>query len=117
MSPRPAEFLVLLEDGEDGLERLRRSLQVTQVASPRLAVVEAAEGAGPDALQAIDGVAEVAAAGESLQDASALTDAERLFADAWALRTGDVAGSERPGEGLPWDAPGFTPPDPPPNGN
>lgn len=108
MPPRPAEFLVLLED-EGGLERLRRSLQVTQVASPRLAVVVAAEGA----LEAIDGVAEVAGAGESLQDEIALTDAERLFADAWAQRTGDVSGAERPGDGLPWDAPGFTPPDPP----
>ena len=107
MSPRPAEFLVLLED-EGGLERLRRSLQVTQVASPRLAVVVAAEGA----LEAIDGVAEVAGPGESLQDEIALTDAERLFADAWALRTGEVPG-ERPGDGLPWDAPGFTPPAPP----
>ena len=108
----PPEFLVLLVDGDDGLERLRRSLEVTQVASPRLAVVVAAEGA----LEAIDGVAEIAGAGESLQDEIALTDAERLFADAWALRTGDAPGGERPGDGLPWDAPGFTPPDPPPSG-
>jgi hypothetical protein len=105
----PAEFLVLLEDGDGGLERLRRSFEVTQVASPRLAVVVADEGA----LEAIDGVAEVAGAGESLQDETALSDAERLFADAWALRTGDVSGEERPGDALPWDAPGFTPPDPP----
>jgi hypothetical protein len=112
MPPPPAEFLVLLQDGQGSVERLRQSLQVTQVASPRLAVVVAAEGA----LEEIEGVAEVAGAGESLQDEIALTDAERLFADAWAQRTGDVSGAERPGEGLPWDAPGFTPPDPPSGG-
>ena len=115
MSSRPAEFLVLLEDEEEGLERLRRSLQVTQVASPRLAVVEAPPGTGPEALRAIGGVAAVFAAGESPEDPGTLTDAEKLFAGAWSMRTGDVAGSERPGEGLAWDAPGFTPPDPPPS--
>ena len=32
MSSRPAEFLVLLEDEGEGLERLRRSVEVTQEA-------------------------------------------------------------------------------------
>jgi hypothetical protein len=115
MSTRSAEFLVLLDDEGEGLERLRRSLRVTHVASPRLAVVEGPPGAGPEALRAIDGVAAIASSGESLDVASALTAEETLFADAWSLRTGGDAETERPGEGLAWDAPGFTPPDPPPS--
>ncbi len=38
-------------------------------------------------------------------------DAARLFLEAWLERP--VEKSERPGEGLPWDAPGFEPPGPP----
>jgi hypothetical protein len=40
-----------------------------------------------------------------------LDDAARLFLEAWLERP--VEKSERPGEGLPWDAPGFEPPGPP----
>jgi len=116
MSARSAEFLVLLDDGEEGLDRLRRSHRVTHAASPRLAVVEGPPGTGPEALRAIDGVAAVASAGDALPAASALTPDETLFADAWAMRTGAGAAGERPGEGLAWDAPGFSPPDPPPEG-
>ena len=35
----------------------------------------------------------------------------RLFVDAWRSRPLDKP--ERPGDGLPWDAEGFQPPDPP----
>ena len=38
-------------------------------------------------------------------------DAARLFLGAWLERP--VEKSDRPGEGLPWDAPGFEPPGPP----
>jgi hypothetical protein len=114
MSARSVEFLVLLADEAEGLDRLRRSHRVTHTASRRLAVVEGPPGTGPEALRAIDGVAAVASSGDSLPAASGLTPDETLFADAWAMRTGAGAGGERPGDGLAWDAPGFTQPDPPP---
>jgi hypothetical protein len=47
-------------------------------------------------------------------DASVLADldrAGRLFLDAWRERAAGKPG--RTGEGLPWDATGFQPPDPP----
>lgn len=40
-----------------------------------------------------------------------LDDAARLFLTAWLERP--VEKRDRPGEGLPWDAPGFEPPGPP----
>ena len=36
----------------------------------------------------------------------------RLFVDAWQVHK--RATTQRPGDGLPWDSPGFTPPDRPP---
>lgn len=116
MSDRSAEFLVLLDDGAEGLGRLRRSHRVTQTASSRLAVVEGPPGTGPEALRAIEGVAAVASSGDSLPAPSPLTPEETLFADAWSMRTGAGSGGDRPGEGLSWDAPGFSPPDRPPEG-
>jgi hypothetical protein len=40
-----------------------------------------------------------------------LDDGARLFVEAW--RSQAPAKSHRPGDGLPWDAPGFEPPDAP----
>lgn len=108
MSDRPDEFLVLLGD-ERGVEALTESLRVTQIASPRLAIVEAPEAV----LRSIQAVTAVAGPGEALEVGAALTEQERLFADAWSQRTGEAPGQGRAGEGLAWDAPGFAPPDPP----
>ena len=108
MSDRLSEFLVLLGDerGVDGLEGLTEPVRVTQVGSPRLAIVE-----GPDAARtALSSMgAAVAGPGEALEGGAELTAQEQLFADAWSQRTGEA----RRGEGLAWDAPGFAPPDPP----
>jgi hypothetical protein len=41
-----------------------------------------------------------------------LDDGARLFVEAWM--TPPRGDRERPGDGQPWDAPGFEPPDPPP---
>ena len=41
-----------------------------------------------------------------------LDSGSRLFVDAWQAHK--PAATERPGDGLPWDSPGFTPPDRPP---
>ena len=115
MTDNPAEFLVLLSDerGIDGLEQgSTASLRVTQVGSPRLAIVEGTADAQA-ALRSRSDVVAVAGPGEALEGGASLTDQERLFADAWSQRTSEPAGEERVGEGLAWDAPGFAPPDPP----
>lgn len=41
-----------------------------------------------------------------------LTEGEKLFLNGWLLKQAS-AEKKRPGDRLPWDAPGFTPPDPP----
>jgi hypothetical protein len=43
----------------------------------------------------------------------ALDDGERLFVEGWLARR-SATKTDRPGEGLAWDAPGMTPPDLPP---
>jgi hypothetical protein len=43
----------------------------------------------------------------------ALDDGERLFVEGWLARH-SATKTDRPGEGLAWDAPGMTPPDLPP---
>jgi hypothetical protein len=82
-----AERLVIVED-PGALERLR----VTHRASPRLVVADVGDALPP-------GVSE-------LGDDAGLDEQERLFADAWAQR----AKGPRPGEGRPWDEPGFEAP-------
>ena len=115
MSGRSAEFLVLLSDegGPHGLEGLTDLVRVSQVGSPRLAIVEAPAEAAQAALRSRRNVAAVAGPGETLEGAAELTPQERLFADAWSQRSE----SGRAGEGLAWDAPGFAPPDPPESGD
>ena len=76
--------------------------------------------AGPDDLAAIAKHARLAiarrpdGATERVGDESVLEELEddaRLFLSAWLERP--AAKRDRPGEGLPWDAPGFEPPGPP----
>jgi hypothetical protein len=109
------ERLVLLDEegGQDVLESLRGKFRVTHVASPRLVVVDDVDGAREAALRAAPGV--VAVSGPELPAGlqKRLTDGEQLFADAWSQRVTEGP-RERPGEGLPWDAEGFEPPDAPP---
>jgi len=112
--PRPAELLVRVDQDRaaDALERLRRELRVTQEAPPRLAVVEAAPGRAGE-VAAVPGVVAVAGPGGVPPELTeGLSEDERLFVAAWELRTGEEGERERPGEGLEWDAPGYTPPDP-----
>lgn len=97
------EALVVMEDttvARTGVDDLRRAGQVTQVLPPRLALVVP----GP--------VDPAAAAGLSVHtddrpDLVDATEAERLFVEAWWSRRAD---KRRPGDGLPWDAPGFQAP-------
>jgi hypothetical protein len=106
--------MVLDEDAVGAtLDRLRGTFRVTHVASPRLVVVERTPAADAAAAQGVDGVVAVSD-GELPQTLlDRLGPEDQLFAGAWASRMTDTA-KERDGEGLPWDAPGFLPPDPPP---
>jgi len=110
MPDAPRELLIVLDSqpASETLAQLRAAANVTQVFPPRLALVQA----GPDArarIARIQGVLHV------LDDRARklpadLTPAERAFAGAWQARQQPKA---RAGEGLPWDAPGFDPPDQP----
>jgi hypothetical protein len=110
MTDVPRELLIVLESrpASETLAQLRAVANVTQVFPPRLALVQA----GPDTgarIARIRGVLRV------LDDPARklpadLTPAERTFAAAWQARQQPRT---RTGEGLPWDAPGFEPPDQP----
>jgi hypothetical protein len=112
--PPPAELLVRVDDDEaaDTLARLGERFRVTQVAPPRLAVVEQEPGTHEAGLRDIPGV--VAVAGPEVPDdfRKGLSPEEALFVAAWERRMQEPQSEDRPGEGLPWDAPGFSPPDP-----
>jgi len=123
--PEPAvEALVILDgadylasaeyqeaaDYQEALGALRRNAVVTQFLPPRLALV-----ALPTDLQALH-VPQVRGATvyeDDVPDAvlDKLSEKERLFVSAWATRR---VGKERIGDHLPWDAPGYSPPDRPP---
>lgn len=114
MLPPPAELLVRVDHDEaaDALARLRERFRVTQVAPPRLAVVEQTPDAREPELLGTPGV--VAVAGPEVPDdfRQGLNPEEALFVAAWERRMQESKSEDRPGAGLPWDAPGFSPPDP-----
>jgi hypothetical protein len=113
MFPPPAELLVRVDHDEaaNALARLREKFSVTQVAPPRLAVVERPPDTLEPELRDTPGV--VAVAGPEVPDdfKQGLSPEEALFVAAWERRMQEPK-SDRPGDGLPWDAPGFSPPDP-----
>jgi len=90
---------------------------VIATASPRVQVLRAssadlatiASRARLAMAGATDGRIEKAGDDEVLGE---LDDGARLFVEAWMTPPRDDR--ERPGDGQPWDAPGFQPPDPPP---
>jgi hypothetical protein len=100
--------LLLILDVERVGERLSR-FRVSQKVSPRVVIVA---GSAHEELASVDGVLAVVAPGASLADElrASLTPTEALFVDAFRQR---AEPKQRPGDGLPWDAEGFLPPDPP----
>jgi hypothetical protein len=107
------EFLVILDPSAaaDALRRLRGSHQVTHVGSPHVVVVSVSPGEPPPS-SSTPGVVAVSAGSLPPGLVERLDEGEALFVTAWASR---MTGPEkrRRGEGLPWDASGFEPPDPP----
>src|SRR5262245_17721963 len=103
------EFLVIASpDSPDATDDLNRRGRVLASLPPRLFVIDAADAAAVE-LRAIPGIEAVLSCGDASLPAS-LSDAERLFAEAWRAKG---APKQRAGEGKRWDAEGFLPPDRP----
>lgn len=110
MSGASSERLVVLDsrNAASALAELLALASVTQVLGARLALVRA-DDATAARLARISGVHGIHS-GVLGAIPSDLTETERAFVSAWEMRQRP---KERPGDGLSWDAPGFTPPDPP----
>lgn len=107
----PRELLLILTGDPEGppLAAVRHSEHVTQVASDR---VFAIEDPGPERTAALRALPDVFV-GVGDQPPAAVTaglnERERLWIEAWSRR---AEPKRRAGQGRPWDAPGFEPPDP-----
>ena len=108
--PEVLDVLVVMDAGQapGALARLEGLGRVRQQLPPRLVVMAVAGDRLTDVL-GVPGVQAVARCGEPV-DVSSPSAAEQLFLAAWVESTRP---KQRPGEGQPWDAPGFLPPDRP----
>ena len=104
------EYLVILQPNlaDQALAEIEAVATVTQIFRPRLLLIRPDAKAKENLVQ-IAGVLGVYDAVPS-KIPSDLSPEERVFIAAWAAR---CQPKTRQGEGLPWDAPGFAPPDPP----
>jgi hypothetical protein len=108
MTDRRAEQLVLVADParyEEVVAALRATIPVVQQLPPRLATVGPLPAGRPPPR-----VSGVRWYDEAPPDDEDLSAPERLFVAAWLARRRP---KDRPGDGLPWDAPGHLPPDAP----
>lgn len=110
MADRPRERLVILDPGAAREARAQIAViaAVTQALEPRLLLIRA-DAKAAESIARIAGVLGVYDRPPA-ELPSDLTPAERVFVAAWAAR-GEP--KTRPGEGLPWDAPGHLAPDGP----
>jgi hypothetical protein len=108
------ELLIILPRDRvtEALAQVRRTCRVTQVASPRVAVVTCAPGEQPG-VRSIPGAIVIGSGDPAPAVMGDLDDGESLFVAAWVRRMQELPAKQRRGEGLSWDAPGFTPPDAP----
>lgn len=105
MSEPAVEALVILDASDpQALEALRRDAVVTQFLPPRLALV--ALPLGTRVLKSRGATLYEHDVPGAVLDK--LSENERLFVSAWASRR---VAKERTGDHLPWDAPGYSPPD------
>ena len=103
------QALVILDANraEEVLSGAAGLVKVTQRLPPRLAIVEG-DADGVAALRNIHGVVGVFDGPVPETVLGELNPTERLFADAWV--SSRRSKPDRRGEGLPWDAEGFEPP-------
>ena len=105
------EVLVILEASvtEAHRQAVTRAAPPTQSISNRVFTTDANDSALPR-LRSMPGVSSIIGGAGQAPNLPQLTDAESLFVEAWLSRRGQV--KQRRGEGLDWDTPPMSPPDP-----
>jgi hypothetical protein len=105
------DVLIILNDTElaAGRSHVQGSTQILQEGSPR--ILTAVRPADLDALRAGPGIRAVIERTVPADLLPTLDEGEALFVSAWEQQPG-MRNKARPGEGLPWDTPGYDPPDP-----
>ena len=113
----PVAVLILLATNAPEEARARilhaagPAARITATLPPRLLIAEIAD---PAAITALPGIAAITDGSTPIDPAEPLTDTEQLFADAFVHAHAKAAAARNaesaPGAGLPWDAPGYTPP-------
>jgi len=97
---------------EELFKQISADYNVRQVASSCVFVVEGGQSELAK-LRAISGVTIIAGGDAPPGVLEKLDEGEKLFVAAWSSRSKEAGSKQRRGEGLSWDAPGFTPPDAP----
>jgi hypothetical protein len=107
------EVLILFKEppSQRAVADLKARYAVKALAPPRIAVLRLQENQLQD-LQRMPGV-EAVLLGPSNTPPASLTEQERLFIAGWQQQQQGEGGKRRKGEGLPWDAEGYLPPDRP----
>ena len=103
--------VMVLVDEAAASEVLEKHGAIVHRASPRLVIVRV-EPSVRARLGELPGVVAVTEGAFSAEVSGRLDEAEALFAAAFAARG---TSKQRAGDGLEWDAPGFEPPDSPPD--
>jgi hypothetical protein len=108
--PAMLEALVIIDEShaDDVLSQIGRIAVATQRLPPRLAIVKG-EASQLEAVRNLPGVSAVYTGDVPEPVLQRLSPTEQIFAEAWAI--GRRPKTSRPGDGLPWDAEGFEPPD------
>ncbi len=107
------EVLILFKEppSQRAVADLKVRYAVKALAPPRIAALHLQESQLQD-LERMPGLAAVLKGPSSPLPAS-LTEQERLFIAGWQQQQEGEGGKRRKGEGLPWDAEGYLPPDTP----
>lgn len=106
-----SEYVVLLSSNDqDAATAVRQRCRVVSALPPKLLVVEADEQVAQE-LRVLPGVEDVISRMNNILPNS-LNESELLFVQAWQ-QSRNLDNKTRPGEGLNWDAEGFSAPDHP----
>lgn len=112
------QVLTIVDNAQD-VVRAMPALRILSEHRPRVAVLELPAAVPPAQLLVLPGVRAVVTGKNAdgstalVGDAGALaglSPGEELFLRGWLTSLG-LGGKNRPGDGLSWDAPGFSPPD------
>lgn len=105
----PDRLVVLsAQNAPDELADLQQRYRVSSVLPPHLAVVDLDDSEAQAVRRRAGIQAVISHPAESIP--GSLTETEQLFIQAWQQRQ-QMSNKQRPGDGLAWDAEGFSPPD------